>query len=406
MVPAGLERYQGSKSPPRGRAPRSVTLPAGARRLASPGSLRRGRPRGWNSSARRARDSETATATAALIGAIGFAPVAALSWRVSSQALPYAAGSAALELVYLALLARAYQEGELSVVYPVARGSAPLIILGFSVAALGVSPSAPAIVGVCLVGTGVMVLRVALAARPHDFQFALVIAAAIASYTLLDKSGLRHADALPVRRAGGGPPAVVYFLCWLEAGCVGDARGATSRDVRRRGRDLRGFALALAAIKLAPTSAVASVQAVRETSVVIAVVLARLVLGERVSRARLAGATVVLAGVAAIAAGDEASRAPPVSTVVSPSRAPSECLCPIKRSCPCFTRVRPSGEPCLLRSGPGLLQPHDRDFVRLRYADDLTRHRSPRDSDLPEGTVKVRLHRAREKLRKALEEKA
>ena len=54
----------------------------------------------------------------------------------------------------------------------------------------------------------------------------------------------------------------------------------------------------------------------------------------------------------------------------------------------------------------GLLQPHDRALVRLRYADDLTQAQVAERLDLPEGTVKVRLHRAREKLRKALEEVA
>jgi RNA polymerase sigma factor (sigma-70 family) len=52
----------------------------------------------------------------------------------------------------------------------------------------------------------------------------------------------------------------------------------------------------------------------------------------------------------------------------------------------------------------GLLQPHDRDLVRLRYAEDLTQEQVAARLDLPAGTVKVRLHRARERLRKALEE--
>jgi RNA polymerase sigma-70 factor (ECF subfamily) len=52
----------------------------------------------------------------------------------------------------------------------------------------------------------------------------------------------------------------------------------------------------------------------------------------------------------------------------------------------------------------GLLKPHDRDLVRLRYAEDLTQEQVAARLDLPEGTVKVRLHRARERLRKALEE--
>ena len=52
----------------------------------------------------------------------------------------------------------------------------------------------------------------------------------------------------------------------------------------------------------------------------------------------------------------------------------------------------------------GLLPPHDRDLVRLRYAEDLTQEQLAARLGLPEGTVKVRLHRARERLRKALEE--
>lgn len=260
---------------------------------------------GWNLILSRARDSQAATAMAAALGAIAFAPVAILTWHVSAQALPYAAGSATLELVYLALLAHAFQAGELSVVYPVARGSAPIIILVFSVAALGSSPSVLAIAGVCLIGAGVMLVRGSAGeAGPQEFRLALAIAASIASYTLLDKAGLRHADALPYVELVVAPPAFAFALL------VAYRRGAgVLRAELRPGTYVSavgifgGFALALTALKLAPSSAVASVQAMRETSVVIAVVLARLLLGERVTKGRLAGATVVVAGIAAIAAG-------------------------------------------------------------------------------------------------------
>jgi drug/metabolite transporter (DMT)-like permease len=260
---------------------------------------------GWNLILSRARDSQAATAVAAAMGAVAFIPVAVLTWNVSSQALPYAAGSATLELVYLALLAHAFQTGELSMVYPVARGSAPIIILVVSVAALGTAPSLLAIAGVCLIGAGVMLVRGSAGEpRPQEFRLALAIAASIASYTLLDKAGLRHADALPYVGLVVVPPALVY------ASLLGQRRGTGAlRAELGPGTCVAavgifgGFALALTALKLAPSSAVASVQAMRETSVVIAVVLARLLLGERVTKGRLAGATVVLAGIAAIAAG-------------------------------------------------------------------------------------------------------
>jgi drug/metabolite transporter (DMT)-like permease len=258
---------------------------------------------GWNLLLSRARDSEAATAIALPAGALVFAPVALATWQVDARALPYAAGSAALELIYLGLLARAYQEGELSVVYPVARGSAPLLILIFSVVVLGASLGAVSVLGICLVAGGVVLVRgTGEAARPRDLRMALAIGVAIAGYTLLDKQGLKHAHPLAYLELVVGVPALVY------APLLARRRGTDALRAELNGWSIAvglgmfgAFGLALAAIRLAPSASLAAVQAVRETSVVIAVVLARLLLHERVSGPRLAGAAVVVAGVAAIA---------------------------------------------------------------------------------------------------------
>jgi drug/metabolite transporter (DMT)-like permease len=261
---------------------------------------------GWNLLISRARDSEAATAVALAAGAIAFAPVAALTWQVSPAALPYAAGSAALELVYLALLGRAYQEGELSVVYPVARGSAPLLILIFSLAVLGATLDAASIVGVCLVAGGVVLVRGAgrnAAANPRDLWMALAIGLSIAAYTLLDKQGLKHAHPLSYLELVIAVPALVYVPLFARRRGKAAMRAELSPASVAAGLGMFGaFGLALAAIRLAPSSSLAAVQAVRETSVVIAVVLARLLLHERVTGARIAGAAAVVVGVAAIAA--------------------------------------------------------------------------------------------------------
>ena len=256
---------------------------------------------GWNLLLSRARDSEAATAVALGAGALAFAPVAAATWQVGHKALPYAAGSAALELIYLGLLARAYQEGELSVVYPVARGSSPLLILLFSLVVLGATLDAAAIVGICLVAGGVVLVR-GKTASPRDLRMALAIGVAIASYTLLDKQGLKYAHPLPYLELVVAVPALVY-VPWLA-----HRRGAAGLRAELNGASIvaglgmfGAFGLALAAIQLAPSSSLAAVQAVRETSVVIAVVLARVLLNERVTGPRLAGAVAVVAGVAAIA---------------------------------------------------------------------------------------------------------
>jgi drug/metabolite transporter (DMT)-like permease len=258
---------------------------------------------GWNLLLSRARDSEAATAIALTAGALAFAPVAALTWQVGTKALPYAAGSAALELIYLGLLARAYQEGELSVVYPVARGSSPLLILFFSLAVLGASLDAASIAGICLVAGGVVLVRGrGAAARPRDLRMALAIGVAIAAYTLLDKQGLRHAHPLPYLELVVAVPALVYVPLLARHRGTAALRSELNGWSVAAGLGMFGaFGLALAAIRLAPSSSLAAVQAVRETSVVIAVVLARLLLNERVTGPRLAGAAAVVAGVAAIA---------------------------------------------------------------------------------------------------------
>ena len=259
---------------------------------------------GWNLLISRARDSEAATAVALGAGAIAFAPVAAATWRVDSAALPYAAGSAALELLYLAMLARAYQEGELSVVYPIARGSSPLLILVFSVAVLGHTLSAAAVIGIVLVATGVVAVRGRNSATSaRDVGLALAIGLCIASYTLLDKQGLKHASPLAYLQLVVAVPALIYVPAFAHRRGTAALRAELNAPALLAGLGMFGaFGLALAAIKLAPSASLAAVQAVRESSVVIAVVLARVLLGERVTGVRLAGAVAVVAGVAAIAA--------------------------------------------------------------------------------------------------------
>src|SRR2546421_13067912 len=83
----------------------------------------------WNLLLSGEEDVHSATAVAIAFGVLVFAPVAALTWRLQSTALPFVAGSSALELVYLVLLATAYSVAAMSFVYPIARGSAPVLVL-------------------------------------------------------------------------------------------------------------------------------------------------------------------------------------------------------------------------------------------------------------------------------------
>ena len=113
---------------------------------------------GWNLLLGRAEDSEAATSAAMLVGAIAFAPVALLSGHISVAAWPFLVASNLLELGYIALLARAYNEGRASAVYPIARGSAPVLVLVASIV-IGRGAGVPQLVGVLLVAGGVVLLR-------------------------------------------------------------------------------------------------------------------------------------------------------------------------------------------------------------------------------------------------------
>jgi drug/metabolite transporter (DMT)-like permease len=254
----------------------------------------------WNLLLARARDSEAATAVALLVGTVAFAPVAALTWELDSGVWPYLAASAALEIAYFALLAAAYDRGELSLIYPVARGSAPLLVALFSVVLLGTGLHLLTVLGIALVAAGVLLVRgVTLLHAGDNVGLALAVGATIAAYTLFDKAGLHHARPFTYLELVILPAAIVYPL-WISR--RKSLRAEWSVSTVLAGLAMFGaFGLALAAIRLAPQAFVPGVQALRETSVVIAVAAGALFLRERVSALRIAGAIVVVAGVAALA---------------------------------------------------------------------------------------------------------
>ncbi|TML76065.1 MAG: EamA family transporter, partial [Actinobacteria bacterium] len=147
---------------------------------------------GWNVVLRGSEDVEARTAVVLGLALLLFAPVAVATWSVSWAVAPYVAASAAFEGLYFALLVAAYRRRELSVVYPVARGSAPLFVLLGTAVVLARHVSAGAAAGVCLVAVGVVLVR-GVRRGAEGVLIAFAIGCAIAGYTLIDKDGLRHA---------------------------------------------------------------------------------------------------------------------------------------------------------------------------------------------------------------------
>jgi drug/metabolite transporter (DMT)-like permease len=254
----------------------------------------------WNWLVADARDSHAIAAVAMLAGALAFAPAAALTWDVDGAAWPYIAASAALELAYFGLLATAYERADLTFVYPIARGAAPVIVLVVSVAALGAAVSGGEAVGVLAVAGGVLLVRgVGRGGAGGGLALALGVAACIAAYTLVDDKGIEHAAALGYFEAVFVIAAPVYALAVAATRGTGALRAAATPRAAVAGLAMFGaYAIALAALELAEAAPVA---ALRETSVVMATAAAALFARERVPPLRLAGAVVVVAGIAAIA---------------------------------------------------------------------------------------------------------
>ena len=259
----------------------------------------------WNVLLAGARDTAAAAGGLLVWGVALLAVPALVTGGVESSAWPYIAASAALELVYFALLARAYRDGELSVVYPVARGSAPVVVLVVASIGLGEGVGAWAVAGILGVAAGILLVswkRPALVSYSdtqagqmrRDVAFGLAIGVVIAAYTLVDSEGVERALPIAYLALVIAPCAVLYPAAVRRRPDLG-ARSALTAAFT-----LGAYLLVLAALRLAPPPPVA---AVRESSVVIAAVLAAVFLHERVDGWRLGGAVLVVAGVAAIALG-------------------------------------------------------------------------------------------------------
>jgi drug/metabolite transporter (DMT)-like permease len=251
----------------------------------------------------RRSDPEAAVAVMLAAGALAFAPLAVASWRVEAAALPWIAASAALELGYFTFLAAAYRASDVSLVYPVARGSAPVLVLVGAAAFPGRGTSVGQVIGVVTVAAGILLvrgIRPALAAADRrGFLLALLSGVFIAGYTLVDKQGLRHAAPIPyIELVLIGPAALYACAIARRRGRSALRAQATVRLVSIGVALFATYVLVLYALRLAPA---ASVSAVRETSVVVASGLAALTAHERISPGRLGGALLVAAGIALVA---------------------------------------------------------------------------------------------------------
>lgn len=242
-----------------------------------------------------------------VLGAVLFAPVGVIT-IVDSGAdwLPLAAVSGALQVGYFFLLQHAYRRGDVSVVYPLARGTGPLLSVVLAVVLLQERPSIHALVGAAVVVAGVVVIGLAggrggSAVNRPGVLWGLAVGVVIAVYTLWDSNAVIN----------GGMPALGYYWAIVAAAVL-----LTPAALRQRAMVLPtlrsswptvvmvgvlsplAYVLILLAVQLAPVSIIAPA---REVSVVLVSLAGWLWLREPHPVQRLIGAAVVLLGVALLA---------------------------------------------------------------------------------------------------------
>lgn len=247
-----------------------------------------------------------------VVGAVVFAPFGIASLVTEGvdlgRWLPLAAVSGALQVVYFLTLQRGYRVGDVSVVYPLARGSGPLLSVILAILLLGERPSWVALVGAAVVIVGVLVIGFAGGrSRAEDNRagvlYGLVVGVMIAVYTLWDASAVTVAGMPPLGLYWG---SIVFQLLLLAPAALRD-RQQTAAVARKHWVAVLLFGvlsplayiLILIAIQLAPVSIIAPA---REVSVVLVGLAGWLLFREPHPVQRLVGAAVVLIGVGLLAA--------------------------------------------------------------------------------------------------------
>jgi len=229
--------------------------------------------------------------------AISFAPMPAL------ESLPYLAGGILLHFGYQIFLLQSYQKGDLTQVYPIARRSAPLIVALFSITVLGVHLSLVELLVIAIIGCGIVSL--ALVRRADGLRngsaatLALATGLFIASYSLVDGLGARIAGTslgfYGWLAIGNG--IVMALFLRMTTPSVFKTIATTRRGVFLigGGASFAAYALVTWAFTQAP---IALVSALRETSIIFALLIGVLFLKERLDLAKVLSTMTTLLGAA------------------------------------------------------------------------------------------------------------
>jgi len=268
----------------------------------------------WNLLNKHASGHATFTWLVAVLSALLYAPATITIievWQIEMDfvTIGMMAGSAALHTAYFLLLNQGYRAGDLSLVYPLARGTGPLLSSLAAIAFLGERPSAIALGGALLIIGGVVLLTTNLAqlrqSRAQDaVLYAVVTGLFIAAYTLWDKQAVSHFGIAPLVLDWGANVGRAVLLAPLAIKysdqTIDEWREHKYEAIAIAVLIPLSYILVLTAMSFTPVSYVAPA---REISILIGTAMGARLLAEGDTRRRLAAACAMVLGVVALAVG-------------------------------------------------------------------------------------------------------
>lgn len=269
---------------------------------------------GWNLLAKRAQGGAAFVCLFSAIAVVAYLPLAAaiMVWQrphIGPIQLVFIAGTAVLHTGYFIALQRGYRLGDLSLVYPLARGTGPMLTTAAAIAFLGEHPGPIALAGTALIGGGIVLLATGPAvwrranARPAAV-YALITGVFIAGYSLWDKRAVTTVAIPPIVLDWGDNVGRALFLvpaALARRGSLGEVWRRYRREVVLVGLlSPMPYILVLSAMVFTPVSYVAPA---REISILIGAVLGARFLAEGDARRRLVAAGAMVVGLAALAVG-------------------------------------------------------------------------------------------------------
>ncbi len=228
--------------------------------------------------------------------------------QLSSAGLLFIFASALVHAGYFLVLQEAYREGELSVVYPVARGTGPVLSTVAAIVALGERPSPLALCGAVLVALSVFALARPARASAADVKRAIVLGLVtgvlIAGYTVCDKQAVGPFGVPPLLQQWGASMGMSVIL----APAALRRRAEIRHHVRTHGKAILAIGVLVPAAYILVLTAmsftlVSYIAPAREVSILFGTILGTHFLSEGQAGKRIAAALVMMLGVAALALG-------------------------------------------------------------------------------------------------------